>query len=60
MKVFITGASGFVGGAIANALKDEHDVFGMARSDSSAKKVSVVGAAAVMYSLEHIGPVQAK
>lgn len=36
MKIFITGASGFVGGAAARALiKDGHDVMAMSRSSKS-------------------------
>lgn len=39
MKIFITGATGFVGGAIAKKLRDQHFVAGLARSRASADKL---------------------
>lgn len=44
MKVFITGASGFIGGAIAKKLREQHEVIALARSNSSAQKVASLGA----------------
>jgi nucleoside-diphosphate-sugar epimerase len=45
MKVFITGASGYVGGAVATELISHgHTVVGLARSDASAQKISALGA----------------
>jgi nucleoside-diphosphate-sugar epimerase len=35
MKIFITGASGFLGGAIAGALKFKHELLAMSRSEKS-------------------------
>ena len=35
MEIFITGASGFIGGAIAKALSNDHSVHAMSRSERS-------------------------
>lgn len=56
MKIFITGASGFVGGAIAKALKGEHDIYAMARSERSAEKVKALGATPVKCELNAVTP----
>ena len=37
MRIFITGASGFIGGAIAEAMTAEHEVLAMSRSDKIEK-----------------------
>lgn len=47
MKILITGATGFVGGAIAKKLKAQHDVAGLARSRASANKLKAAGLKAV-------------
>jgi hypothetical protein len=45
MKVFITGASGFIGGAVATRLRAAgHDVVALSRSDGSDKKIQALGA----------------
>ena len=43
MNIFITGASGFIGGAIAKALSTEHNVHGMSRSERSDNELRALG-----------------
>ena len=44
MRVFLTGATGFIGSAIIPKLKAAgHDVLGLARNDQNAAKLEVAG-----------------
>ncbi len=51
MRIFVTGASGFVGGAVVRQLLDKHEILAMARSDSSANAVATLGAQPVRCAL---------
>lgn len=55
MTIFVTGASGFIGGRIVQRLTaDGHTVRAMARSERSAAKVAALGAEPVTCSLEDV------
>lgn len=53
-KIFITGASGFVGGAITRRLAPEHWVLAMARSGAASDKIKALGARPILSTLETI------
>jgi nucleoside-diphosphate-sugar epimerase len=44
MKVFLTGATGYIGSAVADALRGAgHEISGLARSDTAAGRLAAVG-----------------
>lgn len=54
MKIFITGVSGFVGGAIASALGMDHEILAMSRSRESDDRILALGAQPVHCDLERV------
>lgn len=55
MKVFVTGASGFIGSAVVkDLLQAGHEVTGLARSDDSAKAIHDAGAQVLKGSLNDL------
>lgn len=59
MKIFITGASGFIGSAVTQELISAgHEVVGLARSDESAEAIAQAGATALRGSLEDLDSIK--
>jgi nucleoside-diphosphate-sugar epimerase len=56
MKIFVTGASGWIGtGVVKELLAGGHEVLGLARSDASAAKVAGFGAEVFRGDLDDLG-----
>jgi nucleoside-diphosphate-sugar epimerase len=61
MRIFLTGANGFIGGAVASALiADGHTVRGLVRDKAKADAVTVHGVDPVIGSLDDAGLLQAE
>lgn len=56
MKIFVTGASGFVGGAFVRAMKDRHEIVAMSRSEKSDAAIRALGANPVRCELGKVAP----
>ena len=53
MKIFVTGATGYIGGSIAERLlREGHSITGLVRNDSSARQIEASGMRAVLGTLD--------
>jgi nucleoside-diphosphate-sugar epimerase len=60
MKIFITGASGFVGGAFVKAYAKAHDITAMSRSEKSDAAIRALGATPIRAALGEVKTEQLK
>jgi nucleoside-diphosphate-sugar epimerase len=60
MKIFITGASGFVGGAFVKAYAKEHQITAMSRSEKSDAAIKALGATPMRAALGEVRTEQLK
>jgi len=58
MKIFVTGASGFVGGAYVKDAAERHELSAMSRTEASDAKVRTLGATPVRSALGEVTPEQ--
>ncbi len=56
MQIFLTGASGFIGGAIAKGLSVAHEVRAMSRSEQSDESIRALGASPIRCELGGVKP----
>ena len=56
MRIFVTGASGFIGSHVARTLSRSHEVLAMARSEASEAQVRALGATPVRCALGDVRP----
>ncbi len=55
MKIFLTGASGYIGGSLALALLSKgHEVRGLTRSEKSANELKTLGIVPVLGDLDNL------
>lgn len=53
MKIFLTGATGFIGGSVAMRLRSQgHEVLGLVRNDMAANRLALCGIVPVMGTLD--------
>lgn len=55
MRIFVTGASGFIGGAFAGTVRGRHEVVALSRSVASDAKIAALGARPVRGALGAVG-----